>query len=236
VSVQGVDGSYGILPNHAPLMTAIPTPAWSTSPSSTARREDLFVSDGFAQVQDNVLTLVCEAGEFATEIDLERVKAAEAKAREKMAGSTASAPSSSRPKRRCARRSRARCWPAAVRAPAACTEVCRRRGGKPQSLLAAASRRRRPSGAGATGSAAAAVRRRFARVPPAPAVGLSDRRAARLRSPPRARARPAHSRSSASGRASASGDTGSNPVSRPATGVENRRHDTGRPGPAGTRW
>jgi F0F1-type ATP synthase epsilon subunit len=37
-------------------------------------------------MQHNVLTLVCEAGEFATEIDLERVKAAEAKAREKMAG------------------------------------------------------------------------------------------------------------------------------------------------------
>jgi len=50
------------------------------------RTLELFVSDGFAQVQHNVLTLVCEAGEFAHEIDMERVKAAEAQAREKLAG------------------------------------------------------------------------------------------------------------------------------------------------------
>jgi F0F1-type ATP synthase epsilon subunit len=37
-------------------------------------------------VQGNVLTLVCEAGEAAAEIDMARVKAAEAKAREKLAG------------------------------------------------------------------------------------------------------------------------------------------------------
>jgi F0F1-type ATP synthase epsilon subunit len=33
-----------------------------------------------------VLTLVCEAGEFVHEIDLERVKAAEARAKQKLAG------------------------------------------------------------------------------------------------------------------------------------------------------
>ena len=33
-----------------------------------------------------MLTLVCEAGELAGEIDMERVKAAEARAREKLAG------------------------------------------------------------------------------------------------------------------------------------------------------
>ncbi|MEQ1633402.1 MAG: ATP synthase delta/epsilon chain alpha-helix domain-containing protein, partial [Planctomycetota bacterium] len=36
-------------------------------------------------VQNNVLTLVCEAGELAEEIDVARVKAAEQKAREKLA-------------------------------------------------------------------------------------------------------------------------------------------------------
>ena len=46
----------------------------------------MVASDGFAQMQHNVLTLVCEAGEFAHEIDLNRVRAAEAKAREKLAG------------------------------------------------------------------------------------------------------------------------------------------------------
>lgn len=85
VSFQGVDGSYGILPGHAPLMTAISSAGTVRITELDGSQLELFASDGFAQVQNNVLTLVCEAGEFAHEIDLERVKAAEAKAREKMA-------------------------------------------------------------------------------------------------------------------------------------------------------
>ena len=86
VTFRGVDGSYGILPNHAPMMTAIAATGTAEITELDGKKQELFVSDGFAQVQHNVLTLVCEAGEFATEIDLERVKAAEQKAREKMAG------------------------------------------------------------------------------------------------------------------------------------------------------
>ena len=86
VSFQGIDGSYGILPHHAPLMTAISSAGKAKITELDGRTHELFVSDGFAQVQHNVLTLVCEAGEFSHEIDMERVKAAEAKAREKLAG------------------------------------------------------------------------------------------------------------------------------------------------------
>ena len=86
VKFQGVDGSYGILPRHAPLLTAISSAGTATITELDGRKNELFVSDGFAQVQNNVLTLVCEAGEFVREIDLERAKAAEAKAREKLAG------------------------------------------------------------------------------------------------------------------------------------------------------
>lgn len=86
VRFQGIDGSYGILPHHAPLMTAIAQAGITQITELDGKKNDLFVSDGFAQVQHNVLTLVCEAGEFAHEIDMERVKAAEAKAREKLSG------------------------------------------------------------------------------------------------------------------------------------------------------
>lgn len=86
VKFQGVDGSYGILPNHAPLMTAIGSAGTLEITETDGRKQVMFTSDGFAQMHDNVLTLTCEAGEFAQEIDLERVKAAEQKAREKMAG------------------------------------------------------------------------------------------------------------------------------------------------------
>ena len=86
VSFHGIDGSYGILPHHAPLMTAISSVGKAKITELDGRTLELFVSDGFAQVQHNVLTLVCEAGELAHEIDMERVKAAEAKAREKLSG------------------------------------------------------------------------------------------------------------------------------------------------------
>ncbi len=86
VSFVGTDGRYGVLPNHAPLMTGIAQSGTATITEADGKTSELFVSDGFAQVQHNVLTLVCEAGEFATEIDLDRVKAAEARARAKMDG------------------------------------------------------------------------------------------------------------------------------------------------------
>jgi F-type H+-transporting ATPase subunit epsilon len=86
VKFTGVDGSYGILPNHAPLVTPVAKAGYVEVTELGGETEQLFVSDGFAQVQHNVLTLVCEAGEFAQEIDLERVRAAEATAREKLAG------------------------------------------------------------------------------------------------------------------------------------------------------
>lgn len=86
VRFLGVDGHYGILPNHAPLLTAIDATGSVEITELDGKHNDLFVSDGFAQMHNNVLTLVCEAGEFAQEIDLERVRKAEQKAREKLAG------------------------------------------------------------------------------------------------------------------------------------------------------
>jgi F-type H+-transporting ATPase subunit epsilon len=67
-------------------MTAISSAGTAEITETDGKKLQLFVSDGFAQMQHNVLTMVCEAGEFAHEIDLERVKAAEQKAREKLAG------------------------------------------------------------------------------------------------------------------------------------------------------
>jgi F-type H+-transporting ATPase subunit epsilon len=84
VTFQGIDGKYGILPHHAPLLTAIAKAGSMEITETNGSKIPLFVSDGFAQMHDNVLTLVCEAGEMAHEIDLERVKAAEARAREKL--------------------------------------------------------------------------------------------------------------------------------------------------------
>lgn len=86
VSFVGTDGEYGVLPRHAPLMTGIAQSGTATIVETDGSSDDMFISDGFAQVQNNVLTLVCEAGELAGEIDLDRVKRKEQEARDKMAG------------------------------------------------------------------------------------------------------------------------------------------------------
>ena len=86
VSFVGTDGRYGILPRHAPLMTGIAQSGTATIVETDGKSDELFITDGFAQVQHNVLTLVCEAGEFANEIDVERAEQKEREAREKMAG------------------------------------------------------------------------------------------------------------------------------------------------------
>ena len=86
VTFQGVDGSYGILPRHAPLMTAVAHAGAVRVTEADGSRTEMFASDGFAQMQNNVLTIVCQSGELVAEIDLERVKRAEQRAREKLAG------------------------------------------------------------------------------------------------------------------------------------------------------
>ena len=85
VHFTGLDGGYGILADHASLMTAIADAGMVTVENTDGIREDLFISDGFAEMQNNNLTIVCEAGEKVAEIDLDRVKEMEKKAREALA-------------------------------------------------------------------------------------------------------------------------------------------------------
>lgn len=85
VHFTGLDGGYGILADHAPLMTAIAEAGTLTIENTDSTREELFVSDGFAEMQSNVLTIVCEAGEKADEIDLARAEEKERRAREALA-------------------------------------------------------------------------------------------------------------------------------------------------------
>ena len=83
VQFMGVDGSYGILPNHAPLMTAT-QPGIVTIENTDGTNEDMLVTDGFAEMRNNVLSLICQAGERAGEIDVERAAEAERRARERL--------------------------------------------------------------------------------------------------------------------------------------------------------
>ena len=84
VSFMGVDGSFGILPNHAPLITAT-VPGIVDITYEDGQQEQLLISQGSAEMHNNVLSLITEAGERAVEIDLERARAAEERARKRIA-------------------------------------------------------------------------------------------------------------------------------------------------------
>jgi F-type H+-transporting ATPase subunit epsilon len=82
VRIPGVDGSIGILPRHAPMVAALDVGLMHYR--TDGREEVMFVSGGFAEVRDNTVRIVSEAGEKPVEIDEERARAAEARARERL--------------------------------------------------------------------------------------------------------------------------------------------------------
>lgn len=83
LQVPGVDGSMGILPRHAAMVAALDVGEMHWIDSS-GQKGDMFVSGGFAEVRDGTVRVVTEAGELPAEIDEERARAAEQRARERL--------------------------------------------------------------------------------------------------------------------------------------------------------
>lgn len=82
VRLPGVDGDIGVLPRHAHMVAAVGVGPLRYVEGGTEKA--LFVSEGFAEVRSNTLRVVCEAGERPEEIDVERAREAEKRARERM--------------------------------------------------------------------------------------------------------------------------------------------------------
>ena len=82
VRIPGVDGSIGILPRHAAMVAALD--AGLLHYRQGGRDEVMFVSGGFAEVRDDTVRVVTEAGERPAEIDEERAREAEKRARERL--------------------------------------------------------------------------------------------------------------------------------------------------------
>lgn len=77
VSFPTVDGSVGVLSGHAPMVAAIGVGELAYK-SESGSEDSVFVAGGFAEVRDNVVRIVTDTSEPASEIDVERaVKAAE---------------------------------------------------------------------------------------------------------------------------------------------------------------
>jgi F-type H+-transporting ATPase subunit epsilon len=82
VVVPGVEGSFGVLPGHAPLLSLIGT---GEVTYRTGREEHhLAVSGGFAEVGPDHVTVLAESAERPDEIDLGRARAARERAEQRL--------------------------------------------------------------------------------------------------------------------------------------------------------
>lgn len=79
----GIRGSFEVLYNHAPLMAAIGVGAVTVTTAS-GERVTFATSGGFVQVLDNRVIMLAETAEPASDIDVDRARIAEERAREKL--------------------------------------------------------------------------------------------------------------------------------------------------------
>ena len=82
VRIPAVDGSMGVLPGHAQMVAALDMGLMTYR--AGGKDEALFVSGGFVEVRDNTVRIVSEAGERPEDIDEERAREAEARARQRI--------------------------------------------------------------------------------------------------------------------------------------------------------
>lgn len=80
VTLPGTEGEMTILPEHIPLLTTLDTGI--VSYELEKQSQALVVHWGYAQVSADRVTVLAELAERADEIDVERAKQAEKKARE----------------------------------------------------------------------------------------------------------------------------------------------------------
>jgi len=83
VTAVGELGEFGVLPNHiAFLSTLVPG---EMSYKQASGKTTLAVSGGYAEVLDNVMTVLAPAAEFAAEIDVSRARQAKDRAEKQLA-------------------------------------------------------------------------------------------------------------------------------------------------------
>ena len=81
VTLPGIEGELGILPEHVPLLTILDTGIMSYV-NGSGNTQAIAVHWGYAQVEGNNVRVLAELAETADEIDLPRAQEAEIKAKE----------------------------------------------------------------------------------------------------------------------------------------------------------
>jgi F-type H+-transporting ATPase subunit epsilon len=83
VEIPGEDGYFGVLPGHTPFLAALGTgDLWFRKGAET---QHLMISDGFAEVLPERVTILARVAERAEDIDVARAEAAKKRAEERLA-------------------------------------------------------------------------------------------------------------------------------------------------------
>ena len=80
----GVEGEFGVLPKHVSLLSALKTGGLRYK-TPAGKEEHVFISGGFADVNNDVLTVLAESAEMAQDIDTARAMAAKERAEKRIA-------------------------------------------------------------------------------------------------------------------------------------------------------
>ena len=82
VVIPGMDGQMGILPKHAPVLTALDYGVITVRLKGV--EEHFTVADGIAEVLPDKITILADAAENVEEIDIERATRARERAEERL--------------------------------------------------------------------------------------------------------------------------------------------------------
>ena len=82
VTAPGALGEFGVLPNHIAFLSLLEP--GEVSYKQGAIKRFVAISGGYAEVLDNVMTILAPAAEFAAEIDTERAQRARQRAEKRM--------------------------------------------------------------------------------------------------------------------------------------------------------
>jgi F-type H+-transporting ATPase subunit epsilon len=85
VILPGMESSFGVLRNHAPLIAAL-EPGLAQIFDADGTEIRVAIGGGFFQVAKNQAILLADSVETTADIDVERAKAAESRARARLAG------------------------------------------------------------------------------------------------------------------------------------------------------
>ena len=88
VTLPGMESSFGVLRNHAPLIAALEAGVVRIV-DAELKEVNLAVGGGFFQVAQNQAILLADSAEFPHEINLDRARESETKARSSLDGELA---------------------------------------------------------------------------------------------------------------------------------------------------